>query len=303
MRSSDGRSAQPLVLRRVELPEALVAGWADWRVAAEFHYRTKDVAYRGQSPGDVQSAEEGPPPLKPARGGAEVDLPVRDPEIGLGAVLRARRTWRAFGPDPVSVADVAALCQMTFGIQHWVVQPGVQRQALKTSPSGGARHSVEAYVVALRVEGLEPRVYHYAPDRHALEEAGSIPANGLEDLLPAQPWFWGAAAAFFLTSRFGRVRARYPHPRAYRTILIELGHLGQTFCLLATEMGLAPFTTMALADSRIDRLLGVDGVEESVLYALGVGTRPADHGPIAPRGDPMPSLVPPTYLTEAEEGR
>ena len=32
--------------------------------------------------------------------------------------------------------------------------------------------------------------------------------------------------------------------------------------------------TMALADSRIERDLGIDGVSESVIYAAGVGVRP-----------------------------
>ena len=35
-----------------------------------------------------------------------------------------------------------------------------------------------------------------------------------------------------------------------------------------------PFETMALADSRIERDLKIDGVTEAVLYAAGVGTRP-----------------------------
>ena len=44
--------------------------------------------------------------------------------------------------------------------------------------------------------------------------------------------------------------------------------------LAATWLGLAPFCSMALADSRIERDLGVDGVTESVVYAAGVGARP-----------------------------
>jgi hypothetical protein len=31
---------------------------------------------------------------------------------------------------------------------------------------------------------------------------------------------------------------------------------------------------MALADSRIEKDLGIDGITESVLYAAGVGRRP-----------------------------
>jgi nitroreductase len=80
---------------------------------------------------------------------------------------------------------------------------------------------------------------------------------------------------FFFTAVFPREFWRYTYPRAYRAVLIEAGHLCQTFCLTATWLGLAPFCTMALADSRIERDLKLDGITESVLYAAGVGTRPA----------------------------
>ena len=43
---------------------------------------------------------------------------------------------------------------------------------------------------------------------------------------------------------------------------------------MATWLKLAPFCTMALADSKIEKDLGVDGITESVLYAAGVGVRP-----------------------------
>ena len=58
-------------------------------------------------------------------------------------------------------------------------------------------------------------------------------------------------------------------------MLLEAGHVCQTFCLVATWLGLAPFCTMALADSRVEKDLGVDGITESVIYAAGVGSRPA----------------------------
>jgi SagB-type dehydrogenase family enzyme len=78
-----------------------------------------------------------------------------------------------------------------------------------------------------------------------------------------------------MTAVFARTQWKYPASRAYRAVLLDAGHLGQTFCLVATWLGLAPFCTMALADSRIERDLGIDGVTESVLYAAGVGVRPA----------------------------
>jgi hypothetical protein len=60
-------------------------------------------------------------------------------------------------------------------------------------------------------------------------------------------------------------------PRAYRIVTLETGHLGQTFCLVATWLGLAPFTTAACRDTAIERALGIDRIEESLLYLAGVG--------------------------------
>ena len=64
---------------------------------------------------------------------------------------------------------------------------------------------------------------------------------------------------------------KYGHSRAYRTVLIEAGHLAQTFCLTATALGLAPFTTMAFSESALEALLGLDGVLECPIYVAGVG--------------------------------
>src|SRR5258708_36632848 len=77
-----------------------------------------------------------------------------------------------------------------------------------------------------------------------------------------------------MTAAFPRPQWKYEFPRAYRVILAEAGHLCQTFCLTATWLGLAPFCTMALSDSRIEKDLGIDGITESGLYAAGVRRRP-----------------------------
>jgi SagB-type dehydrogenase family enzyme len=255
--------------------------WAPWNPAAGFfHFSTKDVPF-------VPDYEEGerlfraetrskpqPPAVKRYPRSRSRSLP--PPQDGpLADLLRGRRTWRRFSRQPVEVADLATLLGLTFGIQGWMPLGELGRVPLKTSPSGGARHSIEAYLLARRVKGLAPGLYHYAPDRHglALLKRGAGSAQ-IERYLPTQWWYRGAAAAVFMTSVFPRVMWRYDYPRAYRAVLIEAGHLCQTFLLVATWLGLAPFCSMALADSRIEQDLGVDGVTESVLYAAGVGTRP-----------------------------
>jgi len=128
--------------------------------------------------------------------------------------------------------------------------------------------------MALRVRGLTRGLYHYDADRHRLARLSSTATPRLaERFLGGQSWFRGAAAIVFMTAVFSREQWRYSTPRAYRAVLLDAGHLCQTFCLLATWLDLAPFCTMALDDSAIESALGIDGISESVLYAAGVGAK------------------------------
>jgi SagB-type dehydrogenase family enzyme len=129
------------------------------------------------------------------------------------------------------------------------------------------------------VKGIASGIYHYQPGSHELHLVRGLTARAsraaMVAYLPRQGFYGDASALVLMSAVFPRVQWRYPFARAYRTVLAEAGHHAQTFCLAATWLGLAPFCTMALADSRIERDLGIDGVSESVLYATGVGPRPA----------------------------
>ena len=189
-------------------------------------------------------------------------------------VLLARRTWRRFSVKRLALEDLATLLGLSFGVQQWV-RSRPRDLPLKTSPSGGARHPIEGYVVVRAVQGLRAGVYHYAADRHVLEQVrGPVPLRRIAGYYPSSPYFAKAPVHVFLTAVFARQLWRYPYSRAYRAALAEAGHVCQTFCLTATWLGLAPFCLMGLADSRIERDLKIDGIAESVLYAAGVGHPP-----------------------------
>jgi hypothetical protein len=95
-----------------------------------------------------------------------------------------------------------------------------------------------------------------------------------------------------MTAVFARSDWKYPSPRSYRDVLLEAGHFCQTFCLVATSLGLAPFCTAALADSIIEADLGINGFSEYVIYGCGAGTRPenVDWAP-SPDTDDVPARV------------
>lgn len=260
-------------------------GWGAWNpVAGFFHQATRDVRFSPRADANAflrRQARATPPPAAVA---ARPDAPAGDvtllppPAIDgtLARTLRARQSWRRLGRGPLTLDALGTLLGLTWGVQAWVDVDGFGAMALKTSPSGGARHSVEAYVAVRRVRGLAPGLYHYEADAHRLVRLPArLTGRALAACVPHQTWMATAPVLVFMTAVFARAQWRYPTPRAYRTVLAEVGHHAQTFCLLATERALAPFCTMALADSVVERLLGVDGIREAVLYAVGVGERPA----------------------------
>lgn len=256
--------------------------WQAWNPAAGFfHFSTKDVPFP-ENPSQADDVwrlagprSPMPPPVKKYRSSQRVKLPRAPAPDAFSRVLLARRTWREFSRGAVDLHRLSTLLHLTWGIQRWGIVRGQGRVALKTSPSGGARHSGEVYVWARRVTGLAPGLYHYAPDTRSLSVLKlPRPIPRMADILPGQPWYRDAPVLFIMTAVFARAQWRYAFPRAYRAVLIEAGHLCQTCCLGATALGLAPFCSMAFPDSRVEALLGIDGVTESALYIAGVGVPP-----------------------------
>jgi SagB-type dehydrogenase family enzyme len=77
-------------------------------------------------------------------------------------------------------------------------------------------------------------------------------------------------AVLFVTMILQRMRPKY-QDRSYRYGLLEAGHLGENAYLAATEMGLGACGIGAFMDDAMNEMLGVDGVEEAVVYMLAVG--------------------------------
>jgi SagB-type dehydrogenase family enzyme len=282
------------VIESSEAPEAASA-WDEWHPdAAFFHYATRDQRYdRDPFDRDRVLREKArtipqPPPTK-RTAGPLLPLPGPGPTV-LDQPLLRRRTWRRFSNEKLSLAALSTVLDRTFRVQVWGEVEGQGIVAHKTSPSAGARTPIEAYVLALNVDGLRNAVYHYDAAAHHLVDLGSTATRReLVDLLANQHFYAGAGAVIVMTAMFERAMWRYPFGRAYRMVLLDAGHLGQTFCLVATALGLAPFCTMAFSEGAIETLLGIDGVMECPMYVVGVGVppEPDDRNP----GDADPGTV------------
>jgi len=197
----------------------------------------------------------------------------------LDGILDARVTCRNFDAAvELSFESFAAVLYRAYGaraVQDYA--PGVQLLK-KAVPSAGGLHATEAYVLACRVEGLAPGLYHYHPIDHALEpmrpmalaEAGDLARR----LVATQSYFAGAHALVVPVARFRRTFWKYRnHAKAYRALVLDVGHLSQTMYLAATELGLGAFITAAVNEVDIEQALGLDPLEEGPLAVTGFGVR------------------------------
>jgi SagB-type dehydrogenase family enzyme len=255
--------------------------WKYWLPEGGFHFATKNAVYvrNRTDPDSVKPVLPKTPPPKPFKtvnGAKRIRLFSPAPTNSeFVRVLQSRRTYREFSKRPVPFEAVSYLLSLVWKITGFVQSPTFGKLPLKTSPSGGARHPGEVYLMALRVRGLRPGLYHYHPERHQLE---SIHTRATPDrawrYCAYQDYVRRAAALFIMTAMFKRTMWKYHHARAYRVVLLDAGHLCQTFCLAATWLGLAPFCTAALNDTLIENDLKIDGISESVLYIGGIGFPP-----------------------------
>jgi len=188
------------------------------------------------------------------------------PEVALADAIRRRRSARAFGGGSVTLHELAALLDAAYGVTSR--SEGV---LFRSVPSGGALYPLELYVRAARVDGLEPGLHHLDPLRRVLERLADrgpvVPLSPYDEFLDA------AAALVVVTGVFWRSRFKYGL-RGYRFTLLEAGHVGQNLLLAAVALDLAALPVGGFYDRRVERVLGVDGVNESPLYLFAVG-RPA----------------------------
>jgi SagB-type dehydrogenase family enzyme len=264
--------------REAQEDSRIAKEWSAWLPEGGFHFATKDARYIRRHLGLAQMRAllpKTPQPkfFKSISGAKKMSLPARTfPKDDFIRVLMSRSTHRQFSSKPVDLKIVSQLLSLVWGVTGSLYSPLFGALPLKTSPSAGARHPGEVYLMALRVNGLRPGLYHYQARRHQLETISTRATASRAALYCArQRYVRGAAALFIMTAVFPRTMWKYGKPRAYRVVLLDTGHLCQTFCLVATWLGLAPFCTAAFKDTLIEKDLKIDGIRESVLYVAGVG--------------------------------
>lgn len=205
--------------------------------------------------------------------GPAVALPAAPPpRTPFWETLEARRSARVFAERPLALDALASVLRAGYGITG-TLDPadGAAPLPLRAVPSGGALYPLEIYAAALRVDGLEPGLYHFDPGTARLETVRHGVAPEEVAALSTYPQIVrGCAALLLVAAVFWRTRFKYGL-RSYRFALLEAGHVGQNALLAATALGLGAVPLGGFYDRLADEFLGLDGVDESTLYTIAVG--------------------------------
>jgi putative peptide maturation dehydrogenase len=295
-------------LARLRALDERIAG-ADWNLYGAFHYlmtKWSGVDLRiapdeGEFPAVTEEmieqfvVERGEPP-DPFHSLADPlvvhELPVVRRQGGLYDALARRKTTRGFDRTVrMSVEELSLVLHQVWGCQGTAPIIGDLYCIKRTSPSGGGLHPVEAYPIVSGVEGVETGIYHYDVRSHSLElmeRLGEEEAMGLAaDFTCGQNYFGTAHVSTVMTARFPRTHWKYPkQQKAYPVILMDAAHLSQTHYLVAAELGLGAYVTVAINAREIEDRLGLDGVTEGVVAMVGCGKQRPQGSPFEPRFTP-----------------
>jgi putative peptide maturation dehydrogenase len=266
-------------------------GWDPHAALYHAHAKWRDVDLKEMPVAVAPDARSGPAPPGPfhalPHAQEVVDLQLERPDDGVFRLLTERRTTRALDPEAsLTREELSLLLYYTFGCQGYVDLGDGLVVLKKTSPSGGSLHPIEAYPLVVGVERVAPGLYHYRADRHALELLVPLERAAAREQLVAfaagQTYLAAASVLVVLTARFSRSFWKYRHPRGYAVLMLDAGHLSQTLYLIAAELGLGAFVSAAVNSGNVEDAIGLDGFEEGVLAACGVGRPTGRRSPFDP---------------------
>ncbi len=196
---------------------------------------------------------------------AEIKLPeTKLGEIKLEEVLNSRESVRDFSKNPISLNKLAGLLYYSCGIKK--NKSGVNR----FYPSPGGRYPLEVYILSLNLP-IPKGFYHYYVKNNSLEKMFEFNKKDL-DKITSIPWVKNAGCLIFISSVFKRNTIKYMN-RGYRMMLQESGHMAHNFYLNAAALNLGICAIGGFVDDGVNKLLDLDGIEESVIYTLVVGEK------------------------------
>jgi len=236
-----------------------------WHGGQANQLSTETIAYPRIDEIHAATKTERRNPAEPARtGSGEIKLPSPAAFVRtFGEVVRTRRSALDFqgGARSISSSHLAALLAAT-------------NEPL-FADFADARF-VQLYLYAHRVDGVEPGVYRFWPDRAEPDRAElelilrgdqRVAAAGLS---LGQDLAGNACVSFSMIADIDRA-VRAHGDRGYRYVHFEAGAIGQRLYLAAEALGLGATGIGAFFDDQVHRYLNLTSEQGQVVYHFAIG--------------------------------
>ena len=213
---------------------------------------------------------------KKYRGYPAVKLETDDEAVDSGSlwdVIASRRCKRDYSDTPIRIQDLSKILRYGYG-ETGRFCAGGNEVCLRATPSAGALYPLDIYPLIENVSDIDKGLYHYNIEDNELEclRSGSFLKKVYHLVQPSNNnWIASAGAVLFLTATFKRNQLKYGD-RGYRGVLLDAGHLSQNILLGCTALGYSACIIVACLDDPVNDFLNIDGIEESILFAISIGS-------------------------------
>ncbi|GHJ49004.1 hypothetical protein Cs7R123_63460 [Catellatospora sp. TT07R-123] len=258
--------------------ELEAGGWTPWELW--FYQRTTEWRGSDRYGGTYPFTGDSPPYATPVTGRL---FPLDVPDLAsrertdppLVEVVERRRSARHLTPP--SIAQVGELLYRSCRVRRSFYDRGLE-VVDRPCPSGGSIHELETYLIVTECEGIEPGLWRYVADQHALELISADPARCAtlaQDIGDVGKIFTPPPVGIVLAARFGRLMWKY-ETMAYALVLRHVGVMYQTLYLNAYATGLGVRGLGGMSNYAFERVSGRDPLVEGMVGAmlLGVPTEP-----------------------------
>lgn len=200
-----------------------------------------------------------------AQNGKVIKLPTPSfkSSISIEEALLYRRSKRFYKDLPLNTQELSQILWASQGISD----PDYK---FRTCPSAGALYPLEVYISILKVEGVEPGIYKYIPEKHEITQLyKNHKRDELYEASLKQEWVKWAPVVIIICASFYKTKARYGE-RGIRYIYIETGHCAQNIYLQCVSLGLGTVAVGAFDDDEISKILNLPKFEFPT-YLMPIG--------------------------------
>ena len=233
----------------------------------KYHSLDASDQMRGFSPPPLELEWDKELPLSELPSPSDITVNQTD----LRVAIERRSSVREYSKDSLSLEELSYLLWCTQGVKEIIHYSAT----LRTVPSAGARHAIETYLLVNNIADLNVGLYRFLSSKHCLIQLSD--EKGLSDKASTacfgQNFIKTSAVTFIWTAVVYRMSWRYGE-RGYRYLYLDAGHICQNLYLSAESIDCGVCAIGAFNDDDMNRLLGVDGKEQFVIYIGTVGRKP-----------------------------